>query len=123
MLLAYKGFGQYLYDYWNLGNTASTLLQMLLGNINFTEIYKVQPEFAGLFFFLFIFLNFFIMLNIFLAIINEAYDTVYKKIKSNDDVDEMILIMGILLNGAKYGFFSLPKKVIMCEFCKKKERP
>ena len=63
------------------------------------------------------------MLNIFLAIINEAYDTVYKKIKSNDDVDEMILIMGILLNGAKYGFFSLPKKVIMCEFCKKKERP
>ena len=121
MLLAYKGFGEYLYDYSNLGNTASTLLQMLLGNINFQEIYNVQPEFAGLFFFLFIFFDYFIMLNIFLAIINEAYDTIYKKAKSNDEEDEMILIIKTLLSGAKYSFINIPKKVILCKYCKKKK--
>ena len=121
MLLAYKGFGQYLADYRNLGNTASTLLQMLLGNVNFQEIYSVQHEFAGLFFFLFIFLDYFIMLNVFLAIINEAYDTVYKRIKINDDPDEMLIIFEILLKGAAYSFFTMPWQLITCQYCKRKK--
>ena len=61
------------------------------------------------------------MLNIFLAIINEAYDTIYKKAKSNDEEDEMILIIKTLLSGAKYSFINIPKKVILCKYCKKKK--
>jgi Polycystin cation channel len=121
MLLAYKGFGQHLSDYRDLPNTASTLLQMLLGNINFEELYAVQPEFAGLFFFSFIFLNFFVMLNIFLAIINEAYDTYYKKIKLSTDVDEMIIVIGILLKGLKFTFLDMPLKTVKFGCCQKKK--
>lgn len=122
MLLAYKGFGEYLNNYSNLGNTASTLLQMLLGNVDFDELYQIQPEFAGIFFFLFIFLNYFVMLNVFLAIINESYDTVYKKIKSNDDADEMIIILGILINGFVHSFYKVPKRIIKCKCCRKKQK-
>lgn len=122
MLLAYKGYGQYLYNYRDIGNTASTLLQMLLGNVNFDELYSIQPEFAGLFFFLFIFLNYFVMLNVFLAIINESYDTVYKEIKTSNDTDEMMAILGILLNGIRYCLITIPKNIITCVYCRRKCR-
>lgn len=120
MLLAYKGFGQFLENYKDIGTTATTLLQMLLGNVNFEEIYQVQPEFAGLFFILFIFLNYFIMLNVFLAIINESYEAVYSKIKSTSENDEMIIIIGILLNAAKYIFFTVPVNLLSCRYCKRR---
>lgn len=122
MLLAFKGFGQYLENYKDIGTTATTLLQMLLGNVNFEEIYEVQPVFAGLFFLLFIFLYYFIMLNVFLAIINESYEEVYSRIKSSSDTDEMIIIVEILIKCVKYVFFSLPVKLLCCRYCRKNEQ-
>lgn len=116
ILLAYRGFGQYSSGYKDYGTTVSTLLQMLLGNIDFDDIYNIQPAFAAIFFILFIFLSFFVMLNIFLAIINESYDTYYKKIHSTDEKDEMMVIIGIIFRAVKQGICVYPWKLVTCNF-------
>jgi polycystin 2 len=119
VLLAYKGFGQYLEEYRNIGSTSTTLLKMLLGTVNFDQIYNVQPEFAGIFFFLFIFLNYFVMLNVFLAIINESYETIYSKIKTSD-TDEIFIMLGMMMSGLKYALWTIPWNIILFRPCRSK---
>ncbi|CAG9310214.1 unnamed protein product [Blepharisma stoltei] len=121
LLLAYRGFGQYSIEYKDYGTTLNTLLQMLFGNIDFDTIWQIQPVFASIFFVLFIFLTFFVMLNIFLAIINESYDTYYKKFSTDDKKDEILIIFGLIFNAIKYGLFVYPYKFVTCQKLKREK--
>jgi hypothetical protein len=122
ILLAHRGFGQYLYDYRNIGPTASTLLKILLGEVDYYSINSVQPEYAATFFFLFIALAYFVLLNIFLAIINEAYDTVYKQSSDKDERDELWIIIGSIAGGVQYAFLTMPYRLLTCAYCKRRPK-
>lgn len=121
-LVAFRGFGQYLGNFKDMGSTSSTLGRILLGETDFDSMYKVNPVFSGMFFISFLFMNYFVMINVFLAIINESYDTVYKKVQSgSSEKDEMLLMIELILKGLKHVLIDLPVNLVKCKGCRKKQ--
>ena len=120
VLLSYKLFGKDTVDYKSIGTSANTLMQVILGNNDLDVISQFDIYAASLFFVFASLLNNFIMLNIFLAIINESYDTVYKRVKKVKK-DELLIIMGMMLKGFKLVLFDLPLALLTCRFCRRKK--
>ena len=47
---------------------------MLIGDVNYERIYAVEPNFAGVYFAVVIFVNVFVLLNMFIAVMSSFYD-------------------------------------------------
>jgi hypothetical protein len=60
------------------------------------------------------------MLNIFLAIINESYDTVYKRVKKVKK-DELLIILGMIMKGFKLVLIDLPLGLLLFKPCRKRK--
>eukprot|EP00499_Haloplacidia_sp_CaronLabIsolate_P005878 CAMPEP_0196771470 /NCGR_PEP_ID=MMETSP1104-20130614/1702_1 /TAXON_ID=33652 /ORGANISM="Cafeteria sp., Strain Caron Lab Isolate" /LENGTH=975 /DNA_ID=CAMNT_0042141591 /DNA_START=162 /DNA_END=3085 /DNA_ORIENTATION=+ len=69
-------FGHQLEDYLELDRGFNTLLRMLVGNLDYSQLEAVRGVSAGLFFAAFMVLGFFIASNLYLAIMNAAYTRV-----------------------------------------------
>lgn len=72
--MAYISFGSYLEDYNSLGNAVRKCFEITIGDFDYDSIEEVNAPMAVIFFFPFNVLFVFILTNIFLAIINEAYE-------------------------------------------------
>lgn len=67
-------FGPWTDDFHSLFNSYSTLFQVLIGDVNYERIYAVEPNFAGVYFAIVIFVNVFVLLNMFIAVMSSFYD-------------------------------------------------
>ena len=81
-ICGYLVFGPYVYDYRSVMDTISTLLRVILGEIDYHELAEANRVFAPFFFASFMILFFFILVNIFLAIILDAW-RVESEMRSN----------------------------------------
>ena len=117
VLLCYKLYGKDTLDYKSIGSSANTLMQVILGNNDLDTISAFDPTSASLFFILSSFLNNFVMLNIFLAIINESYDTVYKRLKKAKK-DELLIILGMIFKGFKIAVIDVPLALLLFKPCR-----
>eukprot|EP00658_Telonema_sp_P-2_P025695 TRINITY_DN2034_c0_g1_i3.p1 TRINITY_DN2034_c0_g1~~TRINITY_DN2034_c0_g1_i3.p1 ORF type:complete len:651 (-),score=196.57 TRINITY_DN2034_c0_g1_i3:72-2024(-) len=82
-------FGTALAQYSSFGRTLVTLFLVTLGDFDYSELEDVTRVFAPIFFFTFIIFVFFVLLNMFIGIINEAYNVESQKPKK-DVTDEFI---------------------------------
>eukprot|EP00743_Colponemidia_sp_Colp-15_P007414 GILK01008010.1.p1 GENE.GILK01008010.1~~GILK01008010.1.p1 ORF type:complete len:720 (+),score=110.35 GILK01008010.1:59-2161(+) len=124
-LFSYLVFGVQLASFRKVQNSISTLLQMILGNFDYTEMQQTSPTFAPIFFTLFMVLFAFILINIFLAIILDAYTTVAEKAKAGGNLDAMMKqdieriykkirsIIRWLRNPKKKGVKKVPKAMLL----------
>lgn len=120
VLLSYKLFGKDTIDYKSMSTSANTLMQVILGENNLDVISQFDLYSASIFFICASLLNNFIMLNIFLAIINESYDTVYKRVKKVKK-DELLIILGMILKGFKLVLIDLPLGLVLFRPCRKRK--
>lgn len=82
-------FGTSLVQYSSFERTLITLFLVTLGDFDYSELEDVTRIFAPIFFFTFIIFVFFVLLNMFIGIINEAYNVESQKPKK-DVTDEFI---------------------------------
>ena len=120
VLLSYKLFGKDTVDYKSIASSANTLMQVILGENNLDVISRFDLYSASIFFVCASLLNNFIMLNIFLAIINESYDTVYKRVKKVKK-DELLIILGMIMKGFKLVLIDLPLGLVLFRPCRKRK--
>jgi hypothetical protein len=73
LLCGFLAFGPHLREYRSVTNSASTLLRMVIGEIDYASIRRVNPSFAWVFFAAYVLIFFFLLVNIFLAIILDAW--------------------------------------------------
>jgi hypothetical protein len=64
------------------------------------------------------FMGYFVLLNIFLAIINESYDFVYKHRKAVKR-DELLIILLLISKSLLFFVYNLPKNVVTCKYFRK----
>ena len=74
-------FGTALVQYSSFARTMITLFLVTLGDFDYSELENVTKIFAPIFFFSFIIFVFFVLLNMFIGIINEAYNVESQKPK------------------------------------------
>lgn len=72
--MSFLSFGQYLEDYNSIGNAIRKCFEITIGDFSYEDLKGVNSVMAVIFFFPFNILFVFILTNIFLAIINEAYE-------------------------------------------------
>ena len=72
--MSYISFGTHLEDYNSLGNAIRKCFEITIGDFDYASLAKTNAPMAVIFFFPFNILFVFILTNIFLAIINEAYE-------------------------------------------------
>ncbi|KAF5275826.1 hypothetical protein FQR65_LT04064 [Abscondita terminalis] len=85
----YLFFGRTVLEFSGIGIAMFTLLRAVLGDFDYDKIYNANSLLAPIFFLSFIFLVFFILLNMFLAIINDAYEDVKAEIDSASKGDHL----------------------------------
>jgi energy-converting hydrogenase Eha subunit G len=72
--MAFISFGAYLSDYNSIANSIRKCFEITIGDFKYHDIEEVNAPMAVIFFFPFNVLFVFILTNIFLAIINDAYE-------------------------------------------------
>lgn len=72
--MAYVSFGAYLKNYNSIGMSIWRLIEITIGDFDYKALDSTNVVMAFIFFFSFNILFVFVLTNIFLAIINEAYE-------------------------------------------------
>jgi len=73
-LCAFLVYGPHLDTYVTFGSATSTLLRMVIGEIDYAPLRQINPTFSWIFFLCYVSLFVFILTNIFLAIILDAWN-------------------------------------------------
>ena len=83
-------FGKNLYGYRNMFVTAATQISLLLGKFSYKEYESTNRILGPLFFFLYIIMVNWILMNMFVSIINDAFEDVQADVKKQDNDYEII---------------------------------
>ena len=81
--MTHIAFGKTLERFSTYGMSAMYVIQMFFGAFDYREIDKSDRILAPIFFIFYMFLVMFIFLNIFIAILESAYETVKERNESN----------------------------------------
>lgn len=89
VFLSYISFGWIIEDYSSIGSAVRSCFSITIGDFDYDDLSNANGGMAAIFFFPFNILFVFILTNIFLAIINEAYES---NRLSSEDVDDVNII-------------------------------
>ena len=85
--MAFISFGAHISDFNTLGNAIRKCFEITIGDFNYQEMEEANMPMAIIFFFPFNILFVFILTNIFLAIINQAYEERSQNKADNDSLN------------------------------------
>lgn len=90
--MAYLSFGAYISDFSTFGNSIRKCFEITIGDFDYESMSGANAPMAVLFFFPFNILFVFILTNIFLAILNDAYE---ENMLTQEDTDNLNILQSL----------------------------
>uniref|UniRef100_A0A7S2SC68 PDZ domain-containing protein n=1 Tax=Mucochytrium quahogii TaxID=96639 RepID=A0A7S2SC68_9STRA len=105
VLIGHLLFGTWVHSFHSITQSYSTLFRSIVGDFNYVDIQKAEPNLAGIYYALVLFFQFFTLLNMFIAVVSETYAAVKQDQENDKGLNSEVQIIAITRNQRNWDAF------------------